>query len=93
MVKNARAHIYVSGKVQMVFFRASVLKKAISFGLKGFVRNTFDNKVEAVFEGEKKKIEEIINWSKIGPRLSVVKKVDVFWEGYQNEFKDFKINS
>ena len=91
MLQKARAHIYISGKVQRVFFRGSVHKKAMSFGLKGFVKNTFDNKVEAVFEGDKKKIEEIINWSRIGPRLSVIDKVDVFWEGYQEEFENFKI--
>ncbi len=91
MLQKARAHIYISGKVQRVFFRGSVLKKATSLGLKGFVRNTFDNKVEAVFEGDRNKIEEIINWSKIGPKLSIVEKIDVFWEGYQDEFENFKI--
>jgi len=80
MLQKARAHIYISGKVQRVFFRAGVIKKATSLGLKGFVRNTFDNKVEAVF-----------NWSKIGPKLSIVEKIDVFWEGYQDEFENFKI--
>jgi acylphosphatase len=91
MLQKARAHIYISGKVQRVFFRAGVIKKATSLGLKGFVRNTFDNKVEAVFEGDRNKIEEIINWSKIGPKLSIVEKIDVFWEGYQDEFENFKI--
>jgi acylphosphatase len=91
MLEKARAHIYVSGRVQRVFFRANISKKALSFGLKGFVRNTFDNKVEAVFEGDKNKIKEIVAWAKIGPRLSSVDKVDVLWQKHQGEFKDFKI--
>jgi len=50
-----RAHLFISGKVQGVFFRAFTKEVADSLGLKGWVRNLTDGRVEAVFEGEEKR--------------------------------------
>jgi acylphosphatase len=88
---KARAHIFVSGRVQGVFFRQNTLERAKSFGLFGWVRNTEDGRVEAVFEGDKEKIEKIIEWMKVGPPLSKVENVEVLWEDYKGEFDDFEI--
>lgn len=61
MSDKDRAHIFVSGRVQGIFFRSSTQKKARELGLTGWVRNLQDGRVEAVFEGEKDKIEKMIN--------------------------------
>ena len=82
---QARAHVIVSGIVHGVFFRANTKEKADSLGLNGWVRNTPEGKVEAVFEGDKDKIEEVLNFCKTGPSGAVVKDVDVRWEEPKGE--------
>ncbi|MBC7074140.1 acylphosphatase [Candidatus Parcubacteria bacterium] len=86
-----RAHVLVSGKVQGVFFRQNTFQRAKKLGLFGWVCNTKDGRVEAVFEGEEEKIKEILEWIKIGPPLAKVEKVDITWEEFKGEFKDFEI--
>ncbi len=86
-----RAHVYISGKVQGVFFREYTRNKAQSLGIKGWVRNLRDGRVEAIFEGEKEKVEEIISWCHKGSPYSKVEKVEVKWEEYKGEFNDFEI--
>jgi acylphosphatase len=88
---KARAHVIISGYVQGVFFRANTKREAINLGLKGFVRNLDDGRVEAVFEGEKSGIEKAIEFCKKGPRGARVDNVDVKWEEYKGEFHDFEI--
>lgn len=86
-----RAHIFISGMVQGVFFRANTKEKALELGLKGFVRNLTDGSVEVVAEGEKEKIEELIKWCWKGPKFSKVENVEVNFENYKDEFKDFEV--
>ena len=88
---KARCHVFVSGKVQGVFFRANTRDLALLLGINGFVRNLPDGRVEAVFEGDKEKIEKMIEFCKEGPPGAIVEKIDVNWEEYKVEFKDFKI--
>lgn len=57
-----RAHVYVSGRVQGVFFRATTRDEARSRGITGWVKNLPDGRVEAVFEGEEKKVQEMIDF-------------------------------
>jgi len=85
-----QAHIFVSGYVQGVWFRQFVKKNSIKFGLTGWVRNTSNGKVEAVFQGEKKIIEKMIKLCHVGPPFAEVKNVEVEWEEGKEEFKDFK---
>jgi acylphosphatase len=73
------------------FFRQNTLEKAKALGLKGWVRNTKDGKVEAVFEGEKEKIERILEWMKKGPPLARVDGLEIEWENFKGEFDDFEI--
>lgn len=93
MSEKVRTHIFIRGLVQGVFFRENTRKIAEELGLKGWVRNTFDGKVEAVFEGEKEKIEEMLNWTKKGPPAARINGVDVKWEEYKGEFKNFEIRN
>ena len=91
MKEKVRAHILVSGIVQGVFFRANTAEKAKELSLLGWVKNLPDGRVEAVFEGEKEKIEEIIDWLKSHPGMSKVEKVEVDWQEAKGDFEDFEI--
>ena len=62
-----RAHVYVHGRVQGVFFRASARDNARLFDIKGWVKNCFDGSVEAVFEGKKDAVDNMVNWCRKGP--------------------------
>lgn len=90
---KAKARILVSGLVQGVFFRAFTRNHALQLGLKGFVCNLDDGiTVECLVAGDKKKIERLIDFLKIGPPNAKVKKVSVEWLSYkENEFNSFEI--
>ncbi|MEA2053901.1 MAG: acylphosphatase [Candidatus Thermoplasmatota archaeon] len=79
------AHVLISGRVQGVWFRSSTKEKAEELFLNGWVRNLPDGGVEAVFEGEDEKVDEIIRWCYRGPPLARVKNVDVTYEEPKGE--------
>lgn len=72
-----RVHVVISGKVQGVGFRASTRRRANNLELAGWVKNTEDGDVEAVFEGEKDNIQEMLEWCQKGPSLARVMDVEV----------------
>ena len=74
---KSQVHVRISGKVQGVFFRAHTKQKAEQIGVTGWVKNTSDGKVEAVFEGEEPCIQEMLNWCHHGPPKAQVDKVDI----------------
>jgi len=86
-----RMHVFVSGRVQGVFFRAHTRETALSLKLTGWVRNTDDGRVEAVFEGKDEDVEIMMEWCKKGPPYSIVKHVDARKELPTGEFRDFQI--
>jgi acylphosphatase len=88
---NKRAHVFIKGKVQGVFYRVWVRTQAERLGLTGWVKNLSDGRVEAVFEGPKDKIEEIITKCKIGPSVAGVKQIDIKWEKATKEYAGFEI--
>jgi acylphosphatase len=88
---KVRAHVLVSGRVQGVFFRVETRYEAMKRNVAGWVRNTSGGRVEAIFEGEREDVEKLIEFCKRGPSGARVTKVDVQWEEYTGEFKDFKI--
>lgn len=90
-MKFSRVHIFISGIVQGVFFRASTADKAQELGLTGWVKNLPDGRVEAVIEGPKDKIEKMIEWIKKGPKFAKVDEVEVVWQEYKGEFESFEI--
>ncbi len=91
MTEKVRAHIFVSGRVQGVFFRDSARREVLKLGIGGWVRNLEDGRVEAVFEGEKEKVEEMVKWVKMGPIFARVDKIEVEQQEYRGEFKSFEI--
>lgn len=86
-----RAHVYVYGRVQGVFFRASTRDKARLLGIKGWVKNCLDGSVEAVFEGKKDAVDKMVNWCRKGPTGAFVDRIDVCWEEYTGEFDEFSV--
>jgi acylphosphatase len=84
-------HVYISGKVQGVFFRAETQRTAIGFKLTGWVRNMDDGCVEAVFEGENSDVEKMIEWCKVGPPSARVEDITTVEEHYTGGFSDFSI--
>jgi len=88
---RVRAHIFVSGRVQGVFFRTETKYKANELGVTGWIQNLPDGRVEAVLEGEEKTVKEIIEFCKQGPPGTKVSNVDVIWESYSGEFRNFEI--
>ncbi|WP_193322896.1 acylphosphatase [Pyrobaculum calidifontis] len=87
-----RAHIFVRGKVQGVFFRQSMKDVANKYGVKGWVRNRRDGRtVEAVLEGPKDAVLKVIEWARVGPPGARVEDLEVKWEEYKGEFNDFSI--
>lgn len=75
-----RAHVFVSGKVQGVWFRASTKRVAESLGLSGWVRNLPDGRVEAVFEGDEESVRKAVDWCRKGPEGAVVTHLEVMYE-------------
>ncbi len=65
--------------VQGVFFRVETRERARSLGISGWVRNAPDGSVEAVFEGERERIDSLIAWCRRGPSLARVEDVQVEW--------------
>ena len=76
----ARAHVFVSGRVQGVFFRQETANHARSTDIAGWVRNLPDGRVEAVFEGDKHAVDSMVAWCRKGPRHAAVQDLDVDWE-------------
>jgi acylphosphatase len=75
-----RARVFVSGIVQGVGYRYYTAQQAQALKLNGWVRNLTDGRVEAVFEGDRATVEEIIQWCSKGPSAAVVKDVSVKME-------------
>lgn len=86
-----RVIINIFGRVQKVGFRFSTLQKARELNIKGFVRNLRDGSVEIEAEGEKSNIDKFIEWSKVGPAYSDIKKTIVESVPTLNEEKEFEI--
>jgi len=81
-----RAHVYVSGRVQGVFFRAWVSDQARRLGLTGWVRNRFDGRVEAVFEGSPEEVGQIVKLCHEGPDHA---RIDTVLDDYSEPVEGF----
>ena len=86
-----RAHVFVSGRVQGVNFRWYTQRKAQELELTGWVRNVWDGRVEAMFEGEEKAVQRAVDWCYVGAPSARVDQVEVNYEGATGEFSHFRI--
>jgi len=85
-----RAHAFVSGRVQGVFFRASTEAKADQIGeITGWVRNLPDGRVEVVAEGPRERVRRLVDWLWQGPPPAQVRDVEVSWQQATGEFSGF----
>ena len=88
---KVRAHVIVSGRVQGVYFRGNTKNEAKKYDVNGWVRNLPDGRVEALFEGEKEAVDKAIEFVKHGPSYAKVTDLELEWQDYTGEFKDFMI--
>ncbi len=73
---TARVHVFVSGRVQGVWFRESCGEQARAAGVSGWVRNLSDGRVEAVLEGPRAAVARVVAWCRDGPRRARVDGVE-----------------
>ncbi|MGI0069148.1 MAG: acylphosphatase [Nitrosotalea sp.] len=88
-----RVHLYISGKVQGVYFRQGMKETAEKNNVKGWVKNLPDKKVEAVLEGEESSIDAVIDWSRFGPPGAIVEDLKILNENSSEMLSDFEIIS
>ena len=86
-----RAHVMVSGQVQGVFFRDSTRQKAEELGLAGWVKNTPEGRVEALFEGPSDRVREMVRWCEEGPQQASVENVDTDFEAAGGDLAAFEV--
>ena len=86
-----RVHVFVSGRVQGVWFRESTKTEAENLGVKGWVRNLVDGRVEAVFEGPEASVDRLVAWCDAGPSAARVERVDAEKEEPTGEFSAFRV--
>ena len=91
MEKKLRAHVIIQGRVQGVFFRVNTARTADRLGVSGWVRNLADGTVEAVVEGEKTVVRDMVQWCNRGDPPAMVTGVELAWHPYTGEYDGFDI--
>ncbi|MHC1784166.1 MAG: acylphosphatase [Anaerolineaceae bacterium] len=89
----ARLHLTITGRVQGVGFRYFVVETAENLGLKGWVRNTWDGKVELVAEGSRVDLELLRDRAAQGPPASLVTDIQESWDSATGQFTRFYVAS
>ena len=87
---HCRRRVFISGLVQDVWFRATTAKHAVRAGVRGWVRNLADGRVEAVLEGTADAVNEMIDFCSQGPEMARVDRIEVVEESPEN-LEDFRI--
>lgn len=88
---NQRIHVFVSGKVQGVFFRQAMKVTAKKNNVNGWVRNLDDGRVEAILEGDDENVNTLVEWCHAGPANARVEDVEIKTETYAGEFSTFDV--
>lgn len=89
--ESISVRLLVTGKVQGVYFRFNMQQVAMKNSVVGWVRNLPDGNVEALLEGNKEDVNQVLRWSKIGPENARVDEVKMDYGQYTGEYKDFII--
>jgi acylphosphatase len=90
-VTKARAHVFIEGMVQGVFFRSYTQDQAERSNVTGWVRNLRNGRVEAVFEGEEEDVQAVVDLCRKGPPGAHVSNMKVDWQEHRGEFESFEI--
>ncbi|AHG03861.1 acylphosphatase [Halobacterium sp. DL1] len=85
MSDRTRAHVFVSGTVQGVYYRATTREQAGEHGVDGWVRNLEDGRVEAVFEGPEDAVEAMVDWCHEGSPAAHVEDIEVEYDDPEGE--------
>jgi acylphosphatase len=88
---KVRAHVFVAGRVQGVFYRSETRYEARKRYVNGWIRNLPDDRVEAVFEGEEESVKQLVEFCRRGPPSARVASIEVSWEPYSGEFSGFEM--
>ena len=91
LMSSKRVRLFVTGKVQGVFFRQTLKVMAKKNNIFGWVKNLKDGRVESVLEGDEEKINKLIEWAHNGPANSRVECVEVQNEKFLAEFSKFDV--
>lgn len=90
-MSKQRVRLYVTGKVQGVFFRQTLKVMAKKNDIFGWVKNLKDGRVEAVLEGDEENIDRLIEWAHGGPANARVENVEMYKEKFTREFLKFDV--
>ncbi|MBW2029138.1 MAG: acylphosphatase [Deltaproteobacteria bacterium] len=90
-MNDIRVRLVIEGRVQGVFFRDSTRSQALGLGVKGWVRNRPDGKVEVLAEGPEDKVRELVAWCHKGPPAARVTRVSETSDPWQGDFDSFEI--
>ena len=90
-MSNQCIRLFVTGRVQGVFFRQSLKAKCIQNNIFGWVKNLPDGRVECVLEGTGDNVSKLVKWSHVGPANSIVENIEIHDEEFNNEFSKFDV--
>jgi acylphosphatase len=90
-MSHQRVRLFVTGRVQGVFFRQSLKAKSIQNDVFGWVKNLQDGRVECLLEGNEENISVLVEWANSGPANAIVENVEVHNEKFDNEFTKFDV--
>ena len=90
-MSNQRLRLFVTGRVQGVFFRQSLKSKSVQNNIFGWVKNLEDGRVECILEGTEENISILVEWTHHGPANSIVENVEIHDEKFDNEFTKFDV--
>ncbi len=88
---NIKAHIFINGKVQGVVYRSWLKRMAEELHVNGWCKNLEDGRVEAVFEGKRDKVDELVELCKEGSPNAKVSHLDVIFEEPEGTYVQFVI--
>ena len=91
MASNVKARLLIAGRVQGVAFRWETLQAAQRFQVFGWVRNLPDGRVEAVIEGPRQQVNDLIDWCRHGPPIARVDNIDIQWDDFSGLYSTFEI--
>jgi len=90
-MSHQRVRLFVTGRVQGVFFRQSLKAKSIQNDVFGWVKNLQDGRVECLLEGNEENISILVEWANSGPANAIVENVEVHNEKFDNQFTKFDV--
>lgn len=92
VIGEVRRRLLISGRVQGVWFRGSAKEEADRVGgLKGWVRNREDGRVEAAIQGPEELVDEMVNWCHRGPTGARVDRVEIREEAPVSGERAFRV--